>query len=252
MSIGAVEDGDNPESMILFWKAAPEPVSKTDNTERGRARRMLRALQIRIQRQNPALSLADAKAEAARQRPDLVALLVAKVLKGQGTRLEELEATTAMLLRQINEDDERETTMTKTDAKAEVNALAEAMVAAGEADTIAEARAAVWRENPDLVKKSRQETSTTVKASDKPTLGEEIGEVVHARALELSATPGLWNERIPDLRVRVWKSPDGERLRALMRAAVSRKPATIKKSGEHAEAFRILANWQKDPRIGLR
>jgi len=155
------------------------------------------------------------------------------------------------LIRQIN--DERETTMTKTDARAEVNALAEAMVAAGEANTMAEARAAVWHDHPELVAKSRQETSTTVEAPDEPlTLGEEIAEVVHKRALELSATPGMWNERIQALRVRVWKSPDGERLRALMRASVSRKPATIKKAGEHAEAFRILASWQDDPRVGLR
>ncbi len=214
---------------------------------------MLRALQIRIQRANPAMTLADAKAEAARQRPDLVKLLVEKMLKRQGTRIAEVEETAAMataLIRQIN--DERETTMTKTDARAEVNALAEAMVAAGEVDTMAEGRAQAWRDHPDLIAKSRKE-NTTVLASDAPlTLGGEIAEVVHKRALELSATPGMWNERIPALRVRVWKSPDGERLRALMRASVSRKPATIKKAGEHAEAFRILASWQDDPRVGLR
>ena len=75
---------------------------------------------------------------------------------------------------------------------------------------------------------------------------------LHKRALALRATPGLWNERIPDLRVRVWKSPDGKRLRALMLASVSRKPATIKKSGEHREAFAALKRWQADPREGLR
>ncbi len=71
-SIGVVEEADNEPAKILFWKAKPEVVKATDTSERRRARRMLRALQIRIQRQNPALSLADAKAEAARQRPDLV------------------------------------------------------------------------------------------------------------------------------------------------------------------------------------
>jgi len=54
-SIGAVAEGDNEPAEILFWKAKPEMVKATDNTERGRARRTLKALQIRIQRANPAM-----------------------------------------------------------------------------------------------------------------------------------------------------------------------------------------------------
>ena len=50
-------------------------------------------------------------------------------------------------------------------------------------------------------------------------------------APELSATPGVWNERIPDLRVRVGKLPDGVKLRGLLVASEKRKPATIKKCG---------------------
>jgi len=249
-SIGVVEAGDNPEATILLFKSAPEMVKATDTSERRQARSTLRGLQIRIQRANPAMTLADAKAEAARLRPDLVKLLVAKVLKSQGTRIAEVEETAAAALRQI-EDDERETTMTKTDAKTEVTRLAKQMRDAGEFDSMVEARAEVWRTNPDLVKQSRMETPATVRVPDVDER-EQITEAVHKRGLEMSALPGEWNTPIPELFVRVWKSPDGQKLRTLQLALGKQKPATIRKSGEHAEAFAILKRWQTNPKEGLR
>ncbi len=93
---------------------------------------------------------------------------MAKVLNGQGTRFAAVEDTAAMLIRQINEDDERETTMTKTDVRAEVDALADELVAKGDADNLIEARAKVWHDNPALVTKSRRETRSPARPKVPP------------------------------------------------------------------------------------
>jgi len=253
VSIGAVESGDNPEAEILFWKAAPEVVKATDTSERRRARSTLRALQIRIQRVRPLMTLADAKAEAARLRPDLVKLLVAKVLKSQGKRIAEVEETTATLLRQI-EDDERKPPMTRkpADIFGEVDALADELIAKGDADNLVEARAKVWHDRPDLVKKSRTQTRYVVGNVLDQTLAEEITTAVHKVGLEMTALPGEWNTPIPELNVRAWHLPGGQKLRQLMLAARQSKPDVIRKSGEHAEAFRILKAWTENPREVVR
>jgi len=141
--------------------------------------------------------------------------------------------------------------MTKTDVRAEVDALADELVAKGDADNLIEARAKVWHDNPDLVTKSRRETRTVASNALDQTLAEEITTAIHKRGLEMSALPGEWNTPIPELYVRAWHSADGQKLRALMLAAGKSKPATLRKSGEHAEAFAILKRWQANPKEGL-
>ncbi len=67
----------------------------------------------------------------------------------------------------------------------------------------------------------------------------------------MSALPDMWNSKPVERRVIIWKSPQGKKLRAMYTASMKRG-VKIQKSGEHAEAFKILKRWAGDPADGLR
>jgi hypothetical protein len=68
----------------------------------------------------------------------------------------------------------------------------------------------------------------------------------------MSVLPHMWNTKPVERRVIVWKSPQGEKLRALYTASIKPGSSKIAKSGVHSEAFRILKAWSVDPADGLR
>ena len=59
----------------------------------------------------------------------------------------------------------------------------------------------------------------------------------------------MWTVPTAEVRVMVWKSAEEVKLQALMRD--HRKPDTIRKAEDHAEARAILKAWQTDPRADL-
>jgi hypothetical protein len=72
----------------------------------------------------------------------------------------------------------------------------------------------------------------------------------HTRAREMTVLPDVWNSTPVERRLIIWKSPDGVKLRDLYSASMKRRK--IQKTGEHAEAFRIMKSWTDDPADGLR
>jgi hypothetical protein len=110
---------------------------------------------------------------------------------------------------------------------------------------------------PDLVAKSRanRDASSHVAGGRNPdtgTIAERIADIVQKRADEMSVFPHMWNAKPVERRVIIWKSPQGEKLRALYTASMKPGGSKIAKTGVHAEAFRILKAWSVDPADGLR
>jgi hypothetical protein len=64
--------------------------------------------------------------------------------------------------------------------------------------------------------------------------------------------PNMWKTKPVQRRVIIWKSPQGEKLRALYTASVKPGRSRIEKTGLHAEAFQIMKRWGDDPADGLR
>ncbi len=182
------------------------------------------------------------------------AVSVAKALDSFDTRLADVFKTTAtaqVLMAQI-QDDERETMKQTTDARDQVDALADEMIAQGDASTRAEARAAVWHDHPELVAKSRQETVAVADQSAQ-TISERVREVIEEAATKASWLPLMENwghdmsrrEIIAKVRVELWRTPEGQALRDFDRAAGS-KPYTrntvaeVRKSKDAARFAKAL------------
>ena len=182
------------------------------------------------------------------------AVSVAKALDSFDTRLADVFKTTAtaqVLMAQI-QDDERETMKQTTDARDQVDALADERIARGDASTRAEARAAVWHDHPELVAKSRQETVAVADQSAQ-TISERVREVIEEAATKASWLPLMesWghdmsrHEIIAKVRVELWRTPEGQALRDFDRAAGS-KPYTrntvaeVRKSNDAARFAKAL------------
>jgi hypothetical protein len=110
---------------------------------------------------------------------------------------------------------------------------------------------------PDVVAKSRANRDASChgdggRKPDAGTIAERIAEIVEKRADEMSVLPDMWNSKPVERRVIIWKSPQGEKLRALYTDSMKPGGSKIAKTGVHAEAFRILKAWSVDPADDLQ
>ena len=232
-SIGAVAEGDNPEAMILFYKAAPERVTASPPT-----------------------------AEPSTAPPltgDDLALAVDKRLSRQARRL----AAVAKAAGKVGDTVQR-MTMRKENAVVETyqDVIAEVERRAAEVQkeakesgdpiSMVKAKAQVWHDDPELVQRSRNAPKSEHPAPpvDKG-ISAEIAAAVHARALEASGRPEMWTKTIPEMRAAIWRTPDGRLLTELARAAEKRDPDTLAKSATHKRAFVVLRKWQENPAAGV-
>ena len=168
VSIGAVEQGDNPESQILLFKSKPTP-------------------------QDPA--------NAERSKTEV---------EPQG------------------ENDMRTTKIGPGEVRGEVDRLAAELIEKGEATSLAEARAEVWRRNPDLVAKSRKRHFSEPVSETGETVADRIGQVVRDAADRAVRKSGvLWTDWGRDqqqgpvraqARAAAWRTEEGRLLRDLATA----------------------------------
>jgi len=145
---------------------------------------------------------------------------------------------------------------THADVIAEVDsraaALQEEAKESGDPISMAKARAAVWKADPELVQRSRNAPKSEHPAPPVDQgLSAEIAAAVHARALEASGRPEMWTKTIPEMRNAIRHTPDGKLLTALERAAAKRDPETLAKFATHKRAFAVLRAWQENPAQGV-
>lgn len=225
VSIGAVAEGDNPESMILFFKSAPKPPPKRVTLT---ADALALAVDNRITRQARRLAAVD---KAAGKVGDTVQRMT--------TRKETTVAveTYADVIAEV----ERRAAEVQKEAKV-----------SGEPISMAKAKAQVWHDDPELVQRSRNapKSEHAPPPVDKG-LSAEIAAAVHARALEASGRPEMWTKTIPEMRAAIWRTPDGRQLQALAKAAAKYDPDTLAKSGNHTRAYTVLRKWQENPAAGV-
>ncbi len=255
LSIGVVEEGDNPPSEILLFKAkGKSPMSKDTENEILRKRPDLAEALGRTQK---------ATSMTAKARGEAVARHIDKRLTEQEKALTEISEGYTQISKTIGEamtglNGPRSPKIAPPDTvKGKVDRIALDLIAKGKAANITEARPMVWKSRPDLVAASRanDEGDIHVAGGRKPeagTVAEQISKVIHDRADAIASMPQMFGKSIADLRVEVWKSPDGRKLRSLYTDSTRHKPAVIEKSGLHVEAFRILKSWIADPATGIR
>jgi len=229
-SIGAVEEGDNPQAKILFFKAREKLASRS---------------------------------APEKTRPPLTGYALALAVDNRLSRQAQRLAVVAKATATVGDTVERMTTIGKertvvesySDVLAEVAERAEALQKeakeSGEPISMAKAKAAAWHDD-DLVQRSRNAPKS---AHPKPPVDKglpaEIAAAVHARALEASGRPEMWSLTVPEMRAAIWRTPDGRQLTELSRAAEKYDPAKLEKSATHTRAFAVLRKWQENPAAGV-
>jgi len=233
VSIGAVAEGDNPPAAILLFKARDQHRSKVHDPPPPKrvtltAKDLALAVDNRLTRQARRLA-AVAKAAAT----------VGDTIQRMTTRKEPTVAveTYAAVLAEV----ERRAATVQKEAKE-----------SGDPISMAKAKAQAWRDDPELVQRSRNAPKSDHPAPpvDKG-LSAEIAAAVHARALEASGRPEMWTKTIPEMRAAIWRTPDGRLLTALSRDAEKRDPDALAKSATHKRAFVVLRKWQENPAAGV-
>jgi hypothetical protein len=229
-SIGAVEAGDNPEADILFYKRHPSLGRGRENA---------------------------AKSMGAPLTPAQTAAVTAKVEK-QNRQLADLARSQAAMRKTLKKQEvapvvNQKQTETQGTAQGIVEQKAADLVASGEQTSMAKARAAVWKQHPDLVALSRADgqRDTAKVPADAGTLQERIVKAVHLRAAYLRATPAHFDKTEQALRPRVWGTPEGQALRELYSQAVKQADSKVAKAASNQQAMAILKAWETDPAQGL-
>jgi hypothetical protein len=190
-SIGVVEEGDNEPARILLWKSAPKPPKPLPVVQWANVEK---ALRVRDEELSAVIDRIDAAATAVNERNTM----------------------------------RRQAEIGPEGVRGEIDRIAWEMVAKGEAATLTEARPMAWRDNPDLIARSRQQHVSTPVSETGQTVADRIGQVVRDAADRAVRKSGvLWTEWGRDqqqarvrsqARVAAWRTEEGRLLRDLATA----------------------------------
>jgi hypothetical protein len=220
-SIGAVEDGDDPEARIMFWKARKD---SPDSAALGGD-----VLPPRVSR-------------APRGRGSLP-------ITDIGPTYAQLSAEVSKLSKEYRDRNGGRTMAeqrTSAEVLAEVNALAGAIKkVATDPMTAAESRVEVWKAHPQLqveVRKAQEAESKAWKAE-----AAWIDGVVKAHCLAISAERDNMTKTLSQIRRELMASAVGVEIQKLRNAVkAGTDPRAIAKSAEHGDAWRILKKWEAE------
>lgn len=257
-SIGVVEEGDNPLSKILLFKA--KGMSKDE------ALGILRSMRIRRQKANPALSTKDIEGEILRERPDLAKALGRKpeTAKAAGMRIakaldarfkqqaKQMAATSdgyAEIGKQIRaiKGDRMAEQRTVKEIEAEVTSRASTITkSAGATLKMPDARVEVWRADPELKVEMRKAKVAEVKAQQ--TSVDDIDRIVKSYSLSISAEPENMAKTLGQIKTEVMGSAIGLEIKNLRRALRGGTVPEIEiaKSVQFSSAWATLKKWDSE------
>ena len=234
-SIGAVEEGqaDNPESEILIFKSGTPHPSGVSGTAGGRGR----------SGSGRSLPAADRLQLVARVRLDQQDEQIAAIAKTNEETRRTINQMRAMKGRAPMA--KRETGRSSASILAEVDRLANSIQKSAGGTTKAAAKAEVWRANPTWQVEVRKAQAR--ERDQGKELSARIDRIIKSYALSISAEPENMAKTLSQIKNDLAHTAVGIEIKKLRADAMAGKVASetdIRKSDEHADAWRVLKSWE--------